>query len=145
MILKSLHTLLDLLRDACSSEEEFVRFLNLGSNPRTLKWKTIYFVSKCISRTFVWKASGLISSLALSSGSTVALCSDSRRSRNFEHFARCRADPFVKNGLGLDCFSLCEVYGPFPNLENTLISNVDVADLAGKVGASRVQDCQTYR
>ena len=132
--------LLDLLRDACSSEEEFVRFLNLGSNPRTLKWKTIYFVSKCISRTFVWKASGLISSLALSSGSTALHYAVIRGDLEILNILLAAgADPFVKNGLGLDCFSLCEVYGPFPNLENTLISNVDVADLAGKVGVSRVQ------
>ena len=131
--------LLDLLRDACSSEEEFVRFLNLGSNPRTLKWKTIYFVSKCISRTFVWKASGLISSLALSSGSTALHYAVIRGDLEILNILLAAgADPFVKNGLGLDCFSLCEVYGPFPNLENTLISNVDVADLAGKVGVSRV-------
>ena len=104
------------------------------SNPRTLKWKSIYFVSNCISRV-----SGLISSRVLSSGSTALHHAVIRGDLEVVNILlTAGADPFVRNGLGLDCFSLCEIYGPFPNLENALIANVDIMDLAGKVGLKRV-------
>ena len=132
--------LLDFLRDACSSEKEFVRFLNRGCNPITLKWKTINFVSKCIVRTSVLKSSGVISSIALSSGSTALHFAVIRGDVEIvDILLKAGADSLVKNGLGLDCFALCEAFGPFPEIENSLISSVDIMDLASRIGLKRVE------
>jgi ankyrin repeat protein len=134
------------LRNSCESVEEFVRFVNLGCNPITLKWKTIHFVSKCLFRVFEANSSGYVSSIALNSGATPLHCAVNRG--DFEIvklLLDAGADALVKNSLGQDCFHLCEMYGPFPEVEDLLLTSVDTMTLQAKVGVQRVESILARR
>ena len=85
-----------------------------------IEWKGISFVAKTLYRTGVAKT-GLMESLALDCGMTALSRAVMRGDIEIvKILLENGADPYVENDLGMNAFSICDRFGPFPSVKEVL-------------------------
>ncbi len=116
--------ILEKLKSSCSATE-FASILNYKRASKTLKWKSIRFASTLICRAGFSTKTGLMEYLATQSGATPLNHAVMRGDVEIvklllEH----GADPYLDNDLRMNAFDVCEKYGPYPSVADTLWETV---------------------
>ena len=100
--------------------KEFTSILNYRLKALSVKWKALYFVSKCLKRMGISK-SGVMHSMALWSGTTALNLAVMRGDVEIVKILLTHgADPSIKNDLGMSAFKICDLSGPFRNVKTAL-------------------------
>jgi hypothetical protein len=113
---------LTLAKKVHKNEIEFKDFLNARLLPQTLLYKAIFMISKSLVR--MGSKSLQVQAFAQKSGTTALILAVMRGDAEIVKLLLDNgADPYIENDLGMNAFTACKAFGPFPSVRKVLLES----------------------